>query len=184
MINVGTLAPPFIAWQPDADERTASRHPPAGGARSVRRRAARRSGHGRLGRHLLALFGRFWYLGIAGHGYGHTLHIRPGILCSDLAFFLHGQRWSIDFSCETRGDDRTQLSKLIKAANRFHVTAAYVLYCADARYRSTLTCDRAYDDVPCKERDRVGASPLWWRRTRSATCNPSWISWRSSASAR
>ncbi|MGW2688952.1 hypothetical protein ACWC6I_38065 [Streptomyces sp. NPDC001414] len=73
---------------------------------------------------------------------------------------LHGRRWSLDFSYQTRGDDRTQLSKLIKAANRFHVPAAYVLYCGDAQYRSTLACDRTHDDVPCKERDRVSVSTV------------------------
>ncbi|MER6162394.1 hypothetical protein ABT147_44060 [Streptomyces sp. NPDC001868] len=83
-----------------------------------------------------------------------------GLLVQAKILKLHGKRWSIDFSYKTRGDDRTQLSKLIKAANRFHVPAAYVLYCGDAQYRSTLTCDRTHDDVPCKERDRVGVSTV------------------------
>ncbi|PWI20641.1 hypothetical protein DI272_24550 [Streptomyces sp. Act143] len=43
------------------------------------------------GHHPLTLLGRSWdsrwYLGIAAHGYGHTLHIRPGVVYSDLAFF-------------------------------------------------------------------------------------------------
>lgn len=73
---------------------------------------------------------------------------------------VHGSRWSIDFTYKTRGDDRTQLSKLIRASNRFHVPAAYVLYCGDSQYRSTLNCDRTHDDVPCKERDRVGVSTV------------------------
>ncbi|MFE9455045.1 hypothetical protein [Streptomyces sp. NPDC006739] len=73
---------------------------------------------------------------------------------------VHSKRWSIDFTYKTRGDDRTQLSKLIKAANRFHVPAAYVLYCGDSQYRSTLRCDRTHDDIPCKERDWVGVSTV------------------------
>lgn len=83
-----------------------------------------------------------------------------GLLVQAKILKLHGKRWSIDFSYKTRGDDRTQLSKLIKAANRFHVPAAYVLYCGDTRYRSTLACDRTHDDVPCKERDRAGVSTV------------------------
>ncbi|MBK3647401.1 hypothetical protein JHN46_43130, partial [Streptomyces sp. MBT33] len=47
---------------------------------------ARAAGHGAL-----ALLGRSWdsrwYLGIAAHGYGHTLRPRPGVAYSDLAFF-------------------------------------------------------------------------------------------------
>ncbi|MFG2130808.1 hypothetical protein ACGFNV_23740 [Streptomyces sp. NPDC048751] len=43
------------------------------------------------GRQPLALLGRswdsLWYLGIAAHGYGHTLTFGPGIVHSDLAFF-------------------------------------------------------------------------------------------------
>ncbi|WP_420855441.1 hypothetical protein [Streptomyces humi] len=43
------------------------------------------------GRHPLTLLGRSWdsawYLGIAAHGYGRTLHFGPGIVHSDLAFF-------------------------------------------------------------------------------------------------
>lgn len=73
---------------------------------------------------------------------------------------LHGNRWSIDYSCKTRDDDRTQLSKLIKAANRFHVPIAYLLYCGDAQYGSTLTCDRTQEDVLCEERDRAGVSTV------------------------
>lgn len=42
-------------------------------------------------RHPLALLGRswdsLWYLGIAAHGYGRTLHFAPGVVQSDLAFF-------------------------------------------------------------------------------------------------
>ncbi|MBQ0887150.1 hypothetical protein KBZ94_19785 [Streptomyces sp. RM72] len=83
-----------------------------------------------------------------------------GLLVQAKILKLHGKHWSIDFSYKTRGDDRTQLSKLIKAVNRFHVPAAYVLYCGDTRYRSTLACDRTHDDVPCKERDRVGVSTV------------------------
>jgi hypothetical protein len=43
------------------------------------------------GRNPFALLGRswdsLWYLGIAAHGYGHTLYFRPDIVHSDLAFF-------------------------------------------------------------------------------------------------
>ncbi|MFF1447894.1 hypothetical protein ACFVYF_07035 [Streptomyces sp. NPDC058274] len=43
------------------------------------------------GKHPLALLGRswdsMWYLGIAAHGYGRTLHFRPTVVHSDLAFF-------------------------------------------------------------------------------------------------
>ncbi|WP_371670133.1 hypothetical protein [Streptomyces sp. NBC_00289] len=43
------------------------------------------------GRQPLALLGRswdsLWYLGIAAHGYGRTLHFQPGVVHSDLAFF-------------------------------------------------------------------------------------------------
>ncbi|MGI5377006.1 hypothetical protein ACQEV2_22700 [Streptomyces sp. CA-251387] len=41
--------------------------------------------------HPLALLGRswdsLWYLGIAAHAYGRTLHFGPGVVQSDLAFF-------------------------------------------------------------------------------------------------
>ncbi|MEW2163498.1 glycosyltransferase family 39 protein [Streptomyces sp. NPDC007084] len=43
------------------------------------------------GRHPAALLARswdsLWYLRIAAHGYGRTLHFRPGVVYSDLAFF-------------------------------------------------------------------------------------------------
>ncbi|NEB75517.1 hypothetical protein G3I40_09810 [Streptomyces sp. SID14478] len=43
------------------------------------------------GQRPLALLGRswdsLWYLGIAAHGYGRTLHFEPGVVHSDLAFF-------------------------------------------------------------------------------------------------
>lgn len=43
------------------------------------------------GRHPVALLARSWdsawYLGIAAHGYGRTLHFRPTVVHSDLAFF-------------------------------------------------------------------------------------------------
>ncbi|MFE9836286.1 hypothetical protein ACFYP4_14320 [Streptomyces sp. NPDC005551] len=43
------------------------------------------------GKQPLALLGRswdsVWYLGIAAHGYGHTLHVGPAVARSDLAFF-------------------------------------------------------------------------------------------------
>lgn len=83
-----------------------------------------------------------------------------GLLVQAKILKLNGKRWSIDFTYRTRGDDRTQLSKLIAAANRFHVAAAYVLYCGDSEYRATLNCDRAHDDVPCRARDRIGVSTV------------------------
>ncbi|MFJ8801520.1 glycosyltransferase family 39 protein [Streptomyces sp. NPDC102487] len=43
------------------------------------------------GRHPATLLARswdsLWYLRIAAHGYGRTLHLRPGVVYSDLAFF-------------------------------------------------------------------------------------------------
>ncbi|MEU6140089.1 hypothetical protein ABZ848_06955 [Streptomyces sp. NPDC047081] len=43
------------------------------------------------GRHPLALLGRswdsLWYLGIAAHGYGRTVHHNPTVVYTDLAFF-------------------------------------------------------------------------------------------------
>lgn len=83
-----------------------------------------------------------------------------GLLVQAKILKVHGKRWSIDFTYKTRGNDRTQLSKLITAANRFDVPAAYVLYCGDAQYRATLNCDRSHDEIPCKERDRVGVSTV------------------------
>ncbi|MEU0966503.1 hypothetical protein ABZ357_14225 [Streptomyces sp. NPDC005917] len=83
-----------------------------------------------------------------------------GLLAQAKIMKPHGKRWSIDFTYKTQSDDRTQISKLIKAANSFHVPAAYVLYCGDSEYRATLECDLAHDDVPCKERDRVGVSTV------------------------
>ncbi|MFD9444217.1 hypothetical protein ACFWBR_38035 [Streptomyces sp. NPDC060006] len=83
-----------------------------------------------------------------------------GLLVQAKILKVNGRRWSVDFTYKTRGDDRTQLSKLIRAANRFDVPAAYVLYCGDSQYRSTLNCDRTHDDIPCKERDRVGVSTV------------------------
>ncbi|MEU6495744.1 hypothetical protein ABZ890_36040 [Streptomyces sp. NPDC046984] len=83
-----------------------------------------------------------------------------GLLVQAKILKVHGKRWGIDFAYRTRGDDRTQLSKLIGAANRFQVPAAYVLYCADSQYRSTMNCDHPHDGVPCEERDRVGVSTV------------------------
>ncbi|MGD1220487.1 hypothetical protein AB9Q10_18895 [Streptomyces krungchingensis] len=83
-----------------------------------------------------------------------------GLLVQAKILKVRGKRWGIDFTYKTHGDDRTQLSKLIGAANRFQVPAAYVLYCGDSQYRSTMNCDRAHDGVPCKERDRVGVSTV------------------------
>ncbi|WP_371647876.1 MULTISPECIES: hypothetical protein [unclassified Streptomyces] len=81
-----------------------------------------------------------------------------GLLVQAKILKVHGTRWSIDFTYKTPGDNRTQLSKLIGAANRFQVPAAYILYCGDSQYRSTLNCDRTHDDALCKERDRAGVS--------------------------
>ncbi|WP_327241593.1 hypothetical protein [Streptomyces sp. NBC_01320] len=94
----------------------------------------------------------WWWVDRDGTCYG--LFIEAKILK------LHGKRWNIDFAYKTQGDDRTQISKLIKVANRFDVPAAYVLYCGDSKYRATLDCDRTHDGVPCKERDRVGVSTV------------------------
>ncbi|MFD5624277.1 hypothetical protein [Streptomyces yangpuensis] len=83
-----------------------------------------------------------------------------GLLVQAKILKRKGKRWSIDFTYKTKGDDRTQLSKLIRAANRFEVAAAYVLYCGDPEYRATLACDRTHGDALCKERDRVGVSTI------------------------
>lgn len=93
--HVSTLAPPSVT-QPGTAERTRSRHPLAVALGLFA--LARLTGLAVLaatawatGHHPLTLLGRSWdsrwYLGIATHGYGHTLHIRPGVVYSDLAFF-------------------------------------------------------------------------------------------------
>ncbi|WP_329336661.1 hypothetical protein OG866_20470 [Streptomyces sp. NBC_00663] len=95
MTHVSTLAPPSVT-QPGTAERTRSRHPLAVALGLFA--LARLTGLAVLaatawatGHHPLTLLGRSWdsrwYLGIATHGYGHTLHIRPGVVYSDLAFF-------------------------------------------------------------------------------------------------
>lgn len=93
--HVSTLAPPTVT-QPGTAERSTPRHPMAVALGLFA--AARLTGLAVLaatawatGHHPLTLLGRSWdsrwYLGIAAHGYGHTLHIRPGVVYSDLAFF-------------------------------------------------------------------------------------------------
>jgi len=92
---VSTLAPPAVA-QPGTTERIRPRHPIAVALGLFA--AARLTGLAVLtatawatGHHPLTLLGRSWdsrwYLGIAAHGYSRTLHIRPGVVFSDLAFF-------------------------------------------------------------------------------------------------
>ncbi|MEV0938623.1 hypothetical protein ACIBMX_47075 [Streptomyces phaeochromogenes] len=83
-----------------------------------------------------------------------------GLLAQAKILKSRGRHWSIDFTYRTQGDDQTQISKLIRAANRFDVPAAYVLYCGDTQYRATLECDRAHDGVLCRERDHVGVSTV------------------------
>lgn len=83
-----------------------------------------------------------------------------GLLVQAKILKSRGRHWNIDFTYRTSGDDRTQISKLIRAANRFEVPAAYVLYCGDAQYRATLECDRAHDGVLCRERGSVGVSTV------------------------
>lgn len=94
----------------------------------------------------------WWWVDRDGTSYG--LLVQAKILKT------HGKRWTIDFTYKTKGDDRTQISKLIKATNRFRTAAAYVLYCGDSEYRTTLECDRTHDGLPCKDRDRVGVSTI------------------------
>ncbi|WP_258314657.1 hypothetical protein [Streptomyces sp. Act143] len=95
MTHASTLAPPPVA-QPGPAARAAPPHPLVVALGLFA--AARLTGLAVLaatawatGHHPLTLLGRSWdsrwYLGIAAHGYGHTLHIRPGVVYSDLAFF-------------------------------------------------------------------------------------------------
>lgn len=93
--QASTLAPPTVT-QPGTHLRTTLRHPlvAALGLFAVARLTglgvvavtAWATGHGPL-----ALLGRSWdsrwYLGIAAHGYGRSLDVRPGVVFSDLAFF-------------------------------------------------------------------------------------------------
>ncbi|NGO81306.1 hypothetical protein G6045_37430 [Streptomyces sp. YC504] len=71
-----------------------------------------------------------------------------------------GKRWSVDFTYRTAGDERTQISKLLTASDRFDAAAGYVLYCGDAQYRATLECDLPHQDVLCRDRDRAGVSAV------------------------
>jgi hypothetical protein len=99
--HASTLAPPTAVTERDAGGRAHPRRPlaaalgPALGLFAVVRLAgvtvvaavAWATGD----RHPLALLGHswdsLWYLGIAAHGYGRTLHFEPGVVHSDLAFF-------------------------------------------------------------------------------------------------
>lgn len=95
--HASTLAPPTAVTAPRTEGRSYSLRPlvTALGLFAVARLAgvtvlaavARAAGE----RHPPALLGRswdsLWYLGIAAHGYGRTLHFEPGVVHSDLAFF-------------------------------------------------------------------------------------------------
>ncbi|MDF3300780.1 hypothetical protein [Streptomyces tropicalis] len=97
MTHVSTPGPSRALTEPDAGGRVRLRIPPAATAVALFT-AARLLGLACVvatarmhGKHALALLGRswdsIWYLAIAVHGYGRTLHPRPGIVHSDLAFF-------------------------------------------------------------------------------------------------
>lgn len=83
-----------------------------------------------------------------------------GLLVQAKILKAHGKRWNIDFTYTTKGDKRTQISKLLRSSDLFDVAAAYVLYCGDAEYRASMECDRRHENVACKDRDRVGVSSL------------------------
>ncbi|WP_190017094.1 hypothetical protein [Streptomyces lucensis] len=91
------LAPPVVTPQPAPGERTGPSPGSAGAVAVGLFLGARLTGAAVLalvgaaaGRHPLMLLGRSWdskwYLGIAAHGYGHSLHLRSTVV-SDLAFF-------------------------------------------------------------------------------------------------
>ncbi|MFF3461801.1 hypothetical protein ACWCQN_28225 [Streptomyces sp. NPDC001984] len=95
-----TLGPPAVTQQPGPRERVRPRLSLAatGGAALGMFAAARLAGvvvvalvAWATGRQPLLLLGRSWdsawYLGIAAHGYGRSLHFRPTVIHSDLAFF-------------------------------------------------------------------------------------------------
>ncbi|GGL89996.1 membrane protein [Streptomyces fumigatiscleroticus] len=99
MTHVSTLVRPVVT-EPDAGGRARSRLPlaVAAGCALGLFAAARLTGLAFLaatawaaGRQPLTLLGRswdsLWYLGIAADGYGRTLHFRPDLIQSDLAFF-------------------------------------------------------------------------------------------------
>ncbi|WP_143664452.1 hypothetical protein [Streptomyces sp. NRRL B-24572] len=68
------------------------------------------------------------------------------------------RRWTVDFGYTTAGHSRSQMTKLIEAAEPYRVPAAYVLYCGDRKYRATLECSRTHGGVLCRDRERVGVS--------------------------
>ncbi|MER6116153.1 hypothetical protein [Streptomyces sp. NPDC001743] len=83
-----------------------------------------------------------------------------GLLIQAKILKVRGRRWSVDFEYTTKGDDRTQISKLLRSSDLFDVAAAYVLYCGDAEYRTSIECDRRHEDAACKDRGRVGVATL------------------------
>ncbi len=99
--HASTLTPPAAVRTPGAGGRAHPRRPlaPALGTALGLFAVARLAGVAVVAgvalavgdRHPAALLGRswdsLWYLGIAAHGYGRTLHFEPGVVHSDLAFF-------------------------------------------------------------------------------------------------
>jgi len=83
-----------------------------------------------------------------------------GLLVQAKVLKLLRKRWSIDFAYKTKNDDRTQISKLLKASDQFDVPAAYTLYCGDVDYRASIECDRIHQEQVCKERNRAGVAIL------------------------
>ncbi|GAA2064214.1 hypothetical protein GCM10009801_08670 [Streptomyces albiaxialis] len=81
-----------------------------------------------------------------------------GLLTQAKILKVSGRRWTVDFGYTTRGHSRSQITKLIAAAEPYSVPAAYVLYCGDREYRRTLECSRSHDGVLCRDRERVGVS--------------------------
>ena len=95
-LTSATATAPAAVTEPDAGTRARSRRPLVTALGLFA--AARLTGFVVLaapawatGQRPLALLGRswdsLWYLGIAAHGYGRTLHFEPGVVHSDLAFF-------------------------------------------------------------------------------------------------
>jgi hypothetical protein len=81
-----------------------------------------------------------------------------GLLVQAKTLKVNGRQWTIDFGYSTKGDPRSQITKLIEAAEPYQVPAAYILYCGDRKYRATLKCDRTHGSVLCRDRERVGVS--------------------------
>ncbi|MFE3629498.1 hypothetical protein [Streptomyces goshikiensis] len=81
-----------------------------------------------------------------------------GLLAQAKVLKVSGRRWTIDFGYRTKGDSRSQITKLIEAAEPYRVPAAYVLYCGDRKYRASLKCSRTHGGALCRDRERVGVS--------------------------